>query len=706
MANNTYALVVGINDYSPTSHVPSLRGCNNDAQAISAYLKGRVANPEENLHIRLLLNEQATRQALIDSFRNHLCQAGPDDVAFFFYAGHGAQENAPEEFWHIEPDRLDETLVCYDSRTEGSWDLADKELAKLIAEVAEKNPHIVVIMDCCHSGSGTRGDLESTVAVRRAPVDHRQRPLSSFIVSPEQLPTEPATRSLNTPTSGWQMPQGRHVLLAACRDIEEAKEYAIDGKHHGTFSYFLLETLQKANGALTYRELFKRVSALVQSRVTAQSPQLEANSADDINQPFLGGLVKPRLPHFQVAFDRTYGWTMDGGAIHGIAQPVAGETTVLSLFPFNAADDVIRQGLSPIGTASVTAVKPSLSQVQVTGIPELQQDMTFKAVIKALPLPPLGIHLTGEEAGVALLQEAIAKAGDGVQQPSLYIRTVEDPAMAVFQILVQDSQYRIKRPADDRILVAPIVDYTHASAAQIVQRLEHLARWTNTLELQSSPTSRIAANAVQMEILQPGQTTEGTDLRLTYTPDGQPPAIQIRLKNTSHEPLYCAVVNLTERFGIQVPFFEAGGVWLEPDQEGFAKYFDKRSGTTKTLIPISIPKDVLAQGITEYKDVLKLLVSNNEFDAQLLTQDNLDVPRTRSLSRAVSRGMLNRLMNKVQTRDIGDDDDDMTDDWVISQITITTVRPNESADLAATSETRLMAGITIQNAADFQAKVR
>jgi hypothetical protein len=699
MTHNTYALLVGINEYDRTSSVPHLQGCVNDAQAMQAYLEGRVAQDYGNLHVKTLFNEQATRQSVIDGFRQHLSQAGPDDVALFFYAGHGAQENAPEEFWAIEPDRLDETLVCYDSRTDGSWDLADKELAQLIAEVAEKNPHIVVIMDCCHSGSGTRGDLDSTFAVRRAPMDKRQRPLSSFIVSPDQLPAAPATRSLNTPTSGWQMPQGRHVLLAACRDIEEAKEYSVDGEPHGTFSYFLLETLQKANNSLTYRELFKRVSALVQNRVTAQSPQLEANSADDLNQPFLGGLVKPRLPHFQVACDRTYGWTIDGGAIHGIAQPIAGENTVLSLFPFDAADDAIRQGLTPIGTATVTAVKPSLSQVEVTGIPDLQQDMTFKAVIKALPLPPLGIHLVGDESGVALLREAIAKAGDGVQQPSLYIRTVEDPKQATFQVLVNDNQYRIKRPADDRILVAPLTGHTPASAAQTVQRLEHLARWITTLELQSSPTSRILANAVQMEILQPDQTVQGEEIRLSYSSDNKPPGFQLKLKNTSDERLYCAVLDLTERFAISAPFFEAGGVWLNPGEEAYAL-------GGKTLFA-SVPKELWQQGITEYKDVVKLLVSNTEFDARLLEQGNLDLPRP--TTRAIApRGMLNRLMNRVQTRDLGGSyEEEVTDDWVTSQITLTTVRPRDSVALSDTTpQAQLMTGITIQNPENFQAQAR
>ena len=109
-----------------------------------------------------MANGQATRQGIIDAWRSHLGQAGPGDVALFYYSGHGSQENAPPEFWDFEPDRQNETLVCYDSRSSDGWVLADKELAQLISEVAANGPHFTVILDCCHSGSGTRDADEVT----------------------------------------------------------------------------------------------------------------------------------------------------------------------------------------------------------------------------------------------------------------------------------------------------------------------------------------------------------------------------------------------------------------------------------------------------------------------------------------------------------------------------------------------------------------
>ncbi|HEY9674791.1 MAG TPA: caspase family protein, partial [Waterburya sp.] len=261
MTRNIYALLVGIDNYPPP--VSPLKGSVNDVLAVAGYLRERVTQDGYNLHIQMLVERQATRQAIIDGFREHLCQASNNDVALFYYSGHGSQEESPPEFWHLEPDRLDETLVCWDSRTENGWDLADKELAQLIAEVAQENPHIVAILDCCHSGSGTRNDLQDTT-VRRVPPSGRKRPLNSFIFSLEEANHLYASRNPDENPSDWfVLPKGEYILLAACRDNEEAREYYGNNQYRGVFSYFLMDTLQRTNGNLTYRDLFKRTNALV-----------------------------------------------------------------------------------------------------------------------------------------------------------------------------------------------------------------------------------------------------------------------------------------------------------------------------------------------------------------------------------------------------------------------------------------------------------
>jgi hypothetical protein len=399
-------------------------------------------------------------------------------VTLFYYSGHGAQQSSPPEFWHLEPDRLDETLVCWDSRTEGSWDLADKELAQLIAEVAAKNPYILVILDCCHSGSGTRTLLQET-AVRRIPTDRRPRPLDTYIVTPHMLDNAPTSRG----ASGWfHLPQGRHILLAACRDSEEAKEYHADGKTWGTFSYFLRKTLEQMNSRLTYRDLLARTRALVRSNVAAQSPQLEATEVADFDQPFLGGAIAERLPYFLVRHDDTNGWLMEGGAIHGIPRPADMETTTLALFPFAAEAEQLRALPAALGQASVVEVLPQYSKVKIEGVKDLHLTNHFKAVVTKLPLPPLPVRLEGDTEGVRLAREALASIGPN-QTPSLYVGEVKENdegerkegdqskihEAPQFRLLARDGEYVLTRPSDDRPLVAQIRGYT-LTAAKLYER--------------------------------------------------------------------------------------------------------------------------------------------------------------------------------------------------------------------------------------------
>ena len=499
------------------------------------------------------------------------------------------------------------------------------------------------------------------------------------------------------------MPRGKHIFLAACRDSELAKEYHGDGQSRGAFSYFLLDTLKKANGSLTYRDLFKRTNALVRSKITAQSPQLEATILSDLDQPFLGGAIAQRTPYFTVSYHENHGWVIDGGAVHGIPQITGTETTELALFPFDRELEQLRQLSTAIGDAKVLEVMPQLSLIQIGGVENLSTDMTFKAVVTSLPLPPKGVLLTGEQAGVELARATLLQAGSQ-NQPSLYVREVTTPEAAEFQLLARDGKYAIARPADNRPLVAEIQGYTNETALQAIQRLEHIARWTNVAELSSPATSRIPPDALQIVIYQEGRELQDPEIRLEYLQENakwKSPSVKIKLKNTSNEALYCALLDLTDRYAVSAGLFDGGGIWLQPGQEAWA--------SAGNFIYHTVPEKLWREkGITEVKDILKLIVSSAEFDATLLEQQELDLP-SRSVPRS-SRGggTLNRLMNRIPSRELNaKPEEEIYDDWITSQINITTVRPQQTTAIPKGGESiSLGSGVRLQAHPSLNAKAR
>jgi hypothetical protein len=697
MSRTIHALLIGIDDYP--SPVPPLRGCVNDIDAFAAYLSERVARDKGvALRLKSLKNGEATRAAVISAFRGHLGAAKKGDVALFYYSGHGSQEQAPEEFWKLEPDRLDETLVLCDSRQPGSWDLADKELAKLIGEVAARGPHVAVILDCCHSGSGTR---EAETTVRRAPTDLRRRPIESFIVSPAEA--EAASRSTgDRVASRYTPPEGRHVLFAACRDDEEAKEYTGDGKHRGAFSFFLGDALKSAAGVPTYRDLFTRASSLVENVVRNQSPQLEATQSDDLDARFLDGAIQPMPATFSARYHEGH-WTINGGAASGIPAPAGADAPRLALYRFDAPAADLSDPSKAVALVQVDEVLAVTSRLAVDKKAALDPATTYKAILVSLPAPPLSVRLEGDPPACALVREAL-KTASPEGKASAFIREATRGDTPEFRLVAAGGQFAITRPGDERPIVGQIEGLDAGGAMRAVARLEHLARWTQTARL-SNPASSIQPGDVTLTVLVDGKEVSGREVRLEYgLKDGKEvePTFQLTMTNNSARTLYCGLLDLTQRFRVYAGLLSAGCVKLDPGQTAWA-YQGKP-------IPATVPRDVWSQGTIEYKDLLKLIVCTEPFDARLLEQPQLDAPRTRAGTRGdlPRGGSLNRLMQKIQTRDVGESEAEAIDDWQATEVAFTTVRPLPAAPVPAAAEAPapLSGGVKLQGHARLKARAR
>ena len=689
MDRTVYALLVGIDSYPPP--IPSLRGCVNDITAMEQLLRARVAGEETKLAVLALKNEQARRQAIIHGFLNHLTQARSQDVALFYYSGHGSQEHTPPEFWHLEPDRLDETLVCYDSRQPGNYDLADKELSELIAKIAGNGPHILVILDCCHSGSGTRAG--ETEGLRRISTDVRERPVETFVITPnEAAGGDKRELAAGRAMSSWvRMARGRHVLLAACHDDEEAKETHLGGQSHGVFSYFLTQSLECGDASLTYRDVFKRTQALVRTNAARQCPLIEATESQELDRPFLGGAIQSHPPYFTVSFDQTDGWIIDGGAVHGIPPVVDEQTTTLALFPFETPLSQLGKPESAAGAARVTGCGPTRSKVaiELSNGGHLEQQQIYRAVITAYPLAlaaPLSIEIVGDAKGVELARSVLRKHG------SLFVREAIDDAR--FRLIARPDGYRIMRVADDRPLVVDVNGTGEGDAQKAIFNLEHIARWQRIAEL-SNPATRLKSSDVQMEIsLMPGPGAPSdtrarvvdvadnrSELRLEYSyvkGEWVPPKLKVRLKNTSERELHCVLLDLPETYGVFTDLLPGGSIRLKPGEEAYAMNGDP--------IPVTVPDKLWQAGLEEIKDLLKLVVSTEECDATLFQMDELDV--------------------KVTTRHVGPNAKKL-EDWITSEVSVTTVRPLPSAAIPTPDkQLRLAPQVTLVGHPGLEAEAR
>ncbi len=698
MTHKIYALLVGIDTYHPQSRgVSSLQGCVNDIEAIETYLRQRIATDERwELVNWKLTNDLATRQGVIDGFRQHLCQADSEDVVLFYYSGHGSYETAPEDFRNQERDGKIETLVCYDSRTSEGQDLADKELSYLIEQVAKKNPHILIILDSCHSGTATR---DPEVVERQINPDGKVRDLKDFL-----FPQEWVRYRLS---DSYQRP--RHLAIAACRDIQTAKEHTgSNGQRRGAFSYFLTEALQRTNGSLSYANLVQDINALITGKVKEQSPQIEA-TPDDLIQAFLGGAAGEPRNYFTLSYDsETHNnWVINGGILHGIRPTSEGETRI-AIFPQGSTLEQLREIENAICEAKLAQVFTEVSIAEIIDDSnQLSQDKPYWAIVTEVPLPKLKVYFQGDDGGVELASRTLSSVDAG--KSSLFVRETESFTDADYYIEAIKGQFWIKQVADKQPLVAPVPDvpdnqgYTQQRANTIIKRLEHIARWKNILELKTPPTSQIKAGDVEMEVIvssgdhKYSSKTETSALRGEYTfknNNSEPPGIKIKVTNKSDKELCFQVIELAGSYAIDVPEFF-------PERSSIS--LSNGNVAEGEELEIEIPRKYLDNGITEYDTILKLIASTREFDASLLQQPGLDSPPPVTRSSGLS-GTLNLLMDKVYTRETRRKTDKYIDNWMTQEVKITLVKPPGGVEITESESTTLLAGVELQGHSTFKGK--
>ena len=264
------AVIVGINNYGVVA--PKLNGCVNDALQVADLLRRRYGFARE--HLRVLTDERATQDAILERLAWLVSDARDGDQLVFHFSGHGSQVRDRNG---DELDALDEIICPYDL----DWDrpFTDDVFARyfdhLPAGVA-----LTAILDSCHSGTALR-DL-SPDAVDRfllPPPDIRNRaarrladrgPYFSATLEDPRTPPRPLIRRRAPERDGYQP-----VLIAGCRSDQTSADIRVDDDYHGALTYALVRSLDRARGRLTYRELIRQVRQRVKAMRTTQTPQLE-----------------------------------------------------------------------------------------------------------------------------------------------------------------------------------------------------------------------------------------------------------------------------------------------------------------------------------------------------------------------------------------------------------------------------------------------
>lgn len=257
------AVVIGIN-YKGTS--AQLNGCINDADNICDQL---LLEGYRESDVRVMVdnspkNRRPTRKNIIGAIDWLVKGAKAGETLWFSYSGHGTHTR---DWSGEEVDGRDEALCPLDYQRAGL--ISDDYLRKHLVDRVPAGVKLVVILDCCHSGTGL--DLRWNYEDRstRAKRTHR------FNLHDWNL-VQTCREDRKIPRTHASV-----VCLSGCHDSQVSMDTVFDNQAVGALTYAFLSAVQDARirgRTITCEYLLKYVSCFLKQNNYQQRPQLSTGT--------------------------------------------------------------------------------------------------------------------------------------------------------------------------------------------------------------------------------------------------------------------------------------------------------------------------------------------------------------------------------------------------------------------------------------------
>ena len=270
MANR--AVLAGINKYKMANS--DLSGCVNDVTNIRDSLIKFFGFKIDD--IRVVTDDRATKKGIMERLTWLVKGAKAGDRLLFHFSGHGSQvrDRDGDEL----KDKMDEILCPHDMDWDGTY-IVDDELRKIFSGLP-KGCALEVLLDSCHSGTGTR----ELLGLSQLPPEQSFKP--RFLPPPadilcrvdDDLPLQHLLSGRSNPTPNTLSPYPRvFVFIQRLRRQPDLGRCLIGGKYNGAFTYYFCKHLRDVKGKITRSDLLKRVRASLKHEDFDQVPQLEAS---------------------------------------------------------------------------------------------------------------------------------------------------------------------------------------------------------------------------------------------------------------------------------------------------------------------------------------------------------------------------------------------------------------------------------------------
>ena len=142
-----FALLIGISDYENSGL--KLNYAAKDAADLANMLQHQQGSYYDHVEIKVLLDRDATEDAIETELARLRRKAAPEDNVIVFMAGHGYTDSSQDFYFlpttaDLSPDRLAATAI--------DGDIIRKNLSRIPGKV-------ILFMDACHAGAGIEGGM-------------------------------------------------------------------------------------------------------------------------------------------------------------------------------------------------------------------------------------------------------------------------------------------------------------------------------------------------------------------------------------------------------------------------------------------------------------------------------------------------------------------------------------------------------------------
>lgn len=292
-----YALIIAVGNYNQelTGWYPI--SADHDVPLIQKTLVGLGFNEED---ITYLKDDQATKQGMMNAFNDLLAKVGEGDEVVIHYSGHGHQifdDNGDEI------DGLDECLVCYDAPMKmydgykGEKHFRDDELGVVVEKFRTKlgkDGHLLLFLDSCHSGTGTRGAAKVRGGAPALVPEGWHAPSGAPKVDGKVGMGMGATSSRGAVDANNL---AKYVVFSGASANELNYEtFDDEGTSVGSLSYCIYKSFSQMKEGDTYRQVFARIMAEMASKAPFQNPAIEG----DVDYTVFGGDFTTQAEYFNM----------------------------------------------------------------------------------------------------------------------------------------------------------------------------------------------------------------------------------------------------------------------------------------------------------------------------------------------------------------------------------------------------------------------